>query len=77
MERIIIELHGKQAEVDVDQVKMLKKKESLVKRSMEIQYNPDMSKKNMSREDEDELTANVSKIIRLNRRLRSTVKFIN
>lgn len=77
MERIIINLHGKQAEVDKDQVKMLLKKESLVKRCMEIQYNIDMSKRNISYEEDLELRSNVSKIIGLNRRIRPTVKYFN
>ncbi|HET8685604.1 MAG TPA: hypothetical protein VFM18_02930 [Methanosarcina sp.] len=77
MERIIINLHGKQAEVDKDQVKMLLKKESLVKRCMEIQYNPDMTKRNISYEEDMEIRSNVSKIIGLNRRIRPTVKYFN
>lgn len=76
MERVIITLHGKQAEVDKDQVKMLLKKEALVKRSMEIQFNPDHSKRVVSWAEDEELRSNTSKIIGLNRRIRRTVKFL-
>lgn len=77
MERVVITLHGKQVEVDKDQVKMLRKKESLVARCMSIQFNSDMTKRVLSRDENLELSSNVSKIIGLNRRIRRTVRFID
>lgn len=77
MDRVVITLHGKQVEVDKDQVKMLQKKEALVARCMSIQFNPDMTKRSLSREENLELNSNVSKIIGLNRRIRRTVRFID
>ena len=55
---------------------MLFKKEALVKRSMQIQYNPDHTKRQITFQEQEELMENSSKIIRLNRRIRKTVKFL-
>lgn len=59
--KVQITIHGRQALVDHDQVKLLKNKEALVKDSI---ANPQNAIKNSS------------KIISLNRRIRKNVKFL-
>lgn len=67
--KVIITLHGKQAEVDSDQVKMLLKKESLVNRAMIL-------KDDKTIEAKTEIIKVMGKIISLNRRIRKNVRFL-
>ena len=67
MERVQIMLRGRPAEVDADQVKLLLKKQALVEKVLALQ------KEGLVREASEF----ASKIISLNRRIRSTVIFLD
>lgn len=75
-ERVVITLGGRRAEVDADQVKMLLKKEELVQQSMNLQKyiaaDPVGHAYAQALLDEQ-----VGKIIRLNRRIRRTVRILD
>jgi hypothetical protein len=71
--RVQIVYMGKLAEVDSDQVKKLKRKEALVQEAMELRKSASM----MSAADHVEAASKITmKIIRLNRTIRPSVRFI-
>lgn len=73
-ERVVILLNGKRAEVDADQVKLILKKEALVKEGMALGY---MRARAQTPEEVEQLSAVISKIRRLNKRIRPTVRFLD
>ena len=72
MERVNMVVAGRQAEVDVDQVKKLVKKEALIAQMMAIKANTSLPAYEAMMQ-----TSEVGvKLIRLNRTIRKTVRFL-
>lgn len=72
--KVQIQLHGKTALVDSDQVKMLKQKESLVGEATALQFDPTSNVKNSLKYLR--IAEIMSKIINLNRRIRKNVQYL-
>lgn len=73
MNQVQITLQGKQALVDADQVKLLLKKEALVAEALSLR---DRANTLSAYDHMQESSKIATQIIRLNRRIRKTVKFI-
>jgi hypothetical protein len=73
MERVKMFYMGKLAEVDSDQIKKLQRKEALVAQALALRN----SASELSAHDHrEQASVIISKIIRLNRSIRSTVRFL-
>lgn len=78
MNKVQIQLYGRTALVDEDQVSTLKRKESLISESVLISELFDVNKMTPQEifDANEKLSEIGGKIIRLNRRIRKNVKFI-
>ena len=76
MERVQMMVAGKLAEVDADMVKKMQRKDLLVAEAISLQAASKTSTGLALQLILDSQTANISKIIRLNRTIRSTVRFL-
>ena len=73
MNKVEITLHGRQAMVDADQVKILMKKEALVAEALSLQKRANTMSAYEHMMEAGKITG---QIIRLNRRIRKNVQFI-
>jgi hypothetical protein len=73
MQKVQMTVHGMQALVDADMVKLMTKKEALVKAASAIQQAADTMS---AAEHLAAMDAIVKQIIRINRRIRQNVQFI-
>ena len=76
MQKVQMTVHGREALVDADMVKLMTKKAELVKAAMNLQHVMDSVPTIAQPILQKQLNDIAGKIIRLNRRIRQNVQFI-